>query len=327
MSTTIVKERLAQDVALWQADGLISPETCDLLRKRYDVPGFGLGVCVKYLGIAGGLIASCGLLGLFAALVGSQLFGAVLTGGVSIGLLVGGLKLSRDPLGRYIHSSKIVLALGVITLCGATALLVNLLGADEGRVLLVVGLVAIPATGFIAYRHRNIFLLILVLLGIFHWVGSWNAMLGRRTYAIAIQDPRVMSVVALLVVGIGIIHEYGLQKRTSRFYLAYEAIGLAYLNLSLLVLTIHPRSGAFTYILLLTAAALAQIVAGARLKNGLFVGFGVTAMAVNMFTRYHETFWAKLDAGIFFLIGGAVLFGCSGFLEVVAKRMRSRSNA
>ncbi len=38
MPSRAVKEKLAQDVALWQADGLISPETCATLRSRYDVP-------------------------------------------------------------------------------------------------------------------------------------------------------------------------------------------------------------------------------------------------------------------------------------------------
>ncbi len=130
--------------------------------------------------------------------------------------------------------------------------------------------------------------------------------------------------VALLVIGIGIFHEHYLQRQTSRFYLAFETVGLIYLNLSLLILSIYPRSGAALYVLLLTVAALGQIVIGARLKNGLFLGFGVTAMAVNMFTRYHETFWDRLDAGAFFLVGGAVLFGCAAGFEMIVRRARSR---
>jgi hypothetical protein len=319
-----VKEKLAQDVALWQADGLIAPGTCDVLRRRYTEPGFGAGMLIRYLGIAGGVLAGCGLLGLFAVLVRSQLVGALLAAGISAALFIGGLVLASDSLGRYVHSSKVLLALAVVALGGATAVLADWLGAGEGHVLLAVGLVALPMMGFIAYRFRNVFLLVLALLGFFHWVGSWNAMLGRSTYGIAIQDPKVMSVVALLVIGIGILHEHRLQRQTSRFYLAYETVGLIYLDISLLILSIYPRSGAALYVLLLTVAALGQIVLGARLKNGLFLGFGVTAMAVNIFTRYHETFWDKLDAGLFFLIGGALLFGCSVGFESIAKRARSR---
>ena len=70
------------------------------------------------------------------------------------------------------------------------------------------------------------------------------------------------------------------------------------------ILSIDPRSTALPYILVLSAAALAQIVLGARLRSALVMGFGVTALAVDLFTRFFERMWDRLSQGMFFLAGG-----------------------
>ena len=78
MMSRAVRERLAQDVSAWLVDGLISKEKHDLLRQRYGAQTSGLGQIVKSLGVAGGMLAFFGLLGLVAAISGSQMFAALL---------------------------------------------------------------------------------------------------------------------------------------------------------------------------------------------------------------------------------------------------------
>ncbi len=194
MPTRRVKERLVQDVASWQADGLISASEAATLNARWGAPGFGLGLLVKYVGIVGGVLVGLGILSMFAVLVESELFAALVAGGLSIGLFRIGLHLSVDPEDRYPHSSKVILAVAVLALGGAAALLMQFAGFHP----LTLGAVAIPITVFLAYRYRNLFLLILALLQFFHWVGSFTAMLGRSTYAIQVQDPVLMAVAAVV---------------------------------------------------------------------------------------------------------------------------------
>jgi uncharacterized membrane protein len=308
-----VKQRLAGDVALWQADGIIDAETRARLQARYDAPGFGLASAIKYLGIAGGMLAGFGLLGLVAALSGSAGFAAALLAGVGAFLTWGGIRLGRDARARYVHSSRIVLALGVVMWACGAGVAANAAHLDEVVTTFVVGLAVVPLALVLAYRERNGFLLLLATLALFHWVGAWNGMIGRSTYATEIDDPRVMAAVALGVYGLGVWHERF--DRLPGFHLVYQATALVYLDLSLLILSIYPSATAGPYIALLTVAALAQIVWGARRKSSLAMGFGVTALGVDLFTRYFERMWSEMGKGLFLVVGGVLLVAFGAAVE------------
>ncbi len=319
------RERLAEDLGLWLIDGLISKETYDLLRQRYDGRRLGLARAIRFCGIGGGMLAFFGLLGLAGAAVGSALFGAMLLLAVGAGLTTWGIRLSLDPLGRNTMSADVLLVLGMVSGIGGVAVACQAFGWQDTRLLRITGTLTLPILFVLAYRYRNIFLLILGLMGLFHWVGTWTAMFGQSTYEISIQDPRLMSVAALVAVGLGIYHELRLTERTGRFYQAYEALGLVYLNLSLLIMTIFPKWGPPpVWMVVLTAASIGQIVLGARLHNGSFTGFGVTAFAVNLYTRYFELCWENTPLGIFFIAGGLSLFAAGLGCEMLLKRLRSK---
>lgn len=314
MASAAVKRRLAEDVGRWVADGLLSAEQARVLRERWDQPRLGAARVVKVIGVSGGVLAIFGIAGLIGAVSGSELVAAVLAMAIGGALLFGGVLLSIDPLARYPLSSKVVLTVGLSAFTSGVALGWAEAGVRDEMVAVGTGFVAVPLAFGLAYRFRNVYLLVLGLLAGLHWVGSWAAMMGRSTYALAIQDPRLMCVAASAVAAVGVLHGRAWRGAPPRFDDAYAAVGLTYLNLSLLILSIHaPGDAELAWILAWAAAGVGQIVIGARLHAAVFTGFGVTALAVNLFTRYAEHFWAALDAGLFFLLGGALLYGV-GFL-------------
>jgi hypothetical protein len=323
MANSAVRERLAQDVNAWLADGLVPSDTHELLRRRYAARNFGLGQVVKSLGVAGGLFAAFGLMGLVAAIAGSKIFAGILLVAVGAALTAGGIWLSLDEMGRYSISSKTVLMLGVVMAVLGIGVVLDAMKLNSNQNVFFTGLLALVPIGILAYRFRNTFLLVLGLIAFFHWVGTWNEMWGRSTYEIWIEDPHLMCLAALGSVAVGIYHERRLQDRTGRFFQAYETMGLIYLNLSLLILSIDFGVGwgqPAVWIAILTLVSLAQIVAGARLHNPLLTSFGVTTFAVNAFTRYYEVFWNRLHTGIFFLLGGLALFGVGMGCELILRR-------
>lgn len=324
MTTRMVRERLAQDIGGWLSDGLISSATHDQLRERYQARSFGLGQAIKYVGISGGLLCAFGLLGLVGAVAQSQGFAGFLLLAAGCGFGFWGIQMSEDLQDRYAASSRVVLALAVLMGSLGVGLMMNAAGANEVMSAVLTGAVVLPVLVALSYVFKNVFILSMALLGFFHWVGSFAAMLGRSTYAIEVQDPRLMMVASLLVIGIGIAHERTHQPRTARFHHAYETWGLIYLNLSLLILSID--DGAYNAELmwagLFALFGIAQVVIGARLHSSLFTGFGVTALAINLYTRYFEYFWERTHAGVFFLIGGVSLFALGAGCEVVLRKTR-----
>ncbi len=321
------REVLARELGGWLADGLVSAETHALLRRRYQARAVGLGQALQYVGIAGGVLAFFGLIGLVSAMAGSALVAAVLFGGAGAVVTRVGLGLAGDAHDRYRSSSKVVLALGVVTSVIAAGLAVSEVTHSEAALLWGTGLLVVPAVLALAYLRRNLFLLVLALLAAFHWVGTSSSMFGRGGYALEIQDPRWMCGAALAAVALGVLHQVRWREHTGRFYQAYEVTGLVYLNLSLLILTIDDgRHGApLVWIAVWAVAGLAQLVAGARLHDGVLTGFGVTALVVNLYTRYFETFWSRWHLGWLMLAGGLSLLAAGAACEVALLRARGRA--
>jgi uncharacterized membrane protein len=154
-------------------------------------------------------------------------------------------------------------------------------------------------------------------------------MWGRSTYVFSVQDPRVMSLAALAAIVVGAYHEWRLYPKTGRFYLAWESLGLLYLNMSLLILSIwsHHETASIAWILVFTTATLTQIVLGAAWQNGLFRGFGITFFAINVFTRFHELFWDQLQLGQYLLAGGGLLFILGACTECGVRMLRRKDGA
>ena len=53
----------------------------------------------------------------------------------------------------------------------------------------------------------------------------------------------------------------------------------------------------------------------------MLVGFGVTALGLQLFTRYFESCWDRTDQGLFFLLGGAMLLAFGVACEALARRL------
>ncbi|WP_295448118.1 hypothetical protein [uncultured Thiodictyon sp.] len=329
MASQATKERLRNDIALWFADGIIDQHQRTVLNERYEAQHFGWIGVIKYVGITGGLLAFFGLLGLVASMADSKGFTIAALGGIGGGFTYWGLRLARDVQDRYATSSKVIVTLGIFLATSTIALLCGIAGLSDEAILTVTGLLSLPMALFLAYFSHNTYLLILSLLGLFHWIGAWSTMWGRSSYVFAVQDPQVMCLAALAAIGIGIYHERQLYPQTVRFYQAWESLGLLYLNMSLLILSIWSgdEGQAMLWIGVFSITCLAQIGLGAYLQNGLMRGFGITFFAIDAFTRYHEWFWDQFSLGTYLLAGGLGLATMGGGLEALARARRLNGGA
>ena len=321
MANRQTKEFLHSEAAAWLADGIIEQGTYDTLRERYSFAEFGFAGILRYIGIIGGLLAFFGLVGAIAAMTGSALIGALVTGGIGYAAVKWGLRLAVDLQERYSTSSKIIVTLGVYLFGAAVGILCGSMGLKGSAAMNTALTICLPVAFYLAYQSRNAYLLLLSVLTLFHWIGSWDGMLGRSTYAFSVQDPRLMWPAALAAVAVGVYHELKLYPETGRFYKVWQTVGLIYFNMSLLILSsLSGRDDiVMGWVAFFTMACIAQIAAADRLQNGLLRGFGVTFLCINIFTRYYELFWKSMQAGTFLLAGGAGLLAFSGVMHYYYK--------
>jgi hypothetical protein len=326
MPRKAVRQRLHDDVSVWYLDGIVDEPTREYLRERYLSQRAGWIGIIKYTGVIGGLIAFFGILGMFATMTESMIVTALLLAVTGAALVKWGIRLDASVPARFTVSSKIVLTLGALLGVGSVVTLVAWMGVEEEMLALISGFICIPIAFYLSYKYRNNYLLILSILSSFRWIGAWHAMLGRSSYVFALYDPVTISLVALAAIAVGIYHERCLYPRTGGFYRVWEALGLLYVNMALLQLTIQVDCtiARVVWILIFTVAGIAQIVAGAVLSNSLFGNFGMVFYCINIFTRYHEFLWDALAGGWFFLLGGLLMFLCGAGVENGVRQYRKR---
>jgi MFS family permease len=323
-----LRERLGREVRDWAHEGLITDELAGVLASRYQVTGGRQRMLLKWLGffavfwLGAGVLSSIGL----AAASASPFAGALIIGIAAAAIWTLGVRLAADPAGRQRVAGSILLTVGLLG--GYAALSVFYLAAGGTRYsdAFPAFMIATAAAAFgTAYRYRLRWPLLLALLLLFHGIGSWHGYIGHGAYVFAIQDERSMALVALVTLLLGRWHEEVLEtgplRRHAGFGHLYLIFGLLYFNLSLWILSLMgPRLG---WVLAFTAAGIAQIVAGARLKDPRFTGFGIVFLAIDLYTRMFEQFWDRRSAAAFLAVAGAVGMALGYGFEVLARRERT----
>lgn len=322
-----LKEFLSEEIALWRREGWIRSEAHEVLKGRYEVEPIGLSGVLRYTGIAGGSLMALGMTSSLSVLAGGSGGLGVMLALIAAAALGFGLKLTRDPLDRYPQSARALLIVGMLMLGGALVAFGSSAHLRGAQGVVVLGSLWVATMIGLAYYSRNTFLLTMGLLGLYHWIGAWHGMLGHSTYALEIQDPRLMAGVAAILAGLGIAHDR--LGYPPSFGVAIRSVSLLYFNTSLLILSIHTfgetADSRLLYVGLAAAGGIAQLIVGARFHDNTFSGFGLTFLGIQMFTRFFERFWDALSKGVFFLAAG-LLFLLAGLgLEVLYKNLRSAS--
>ena len=147
----------------------------------------------------------------------------------------------------------------------------------------------------------------------FHGIGSMSEYWGQGAYFLSVQDPRSMSVVALLTIILGYWHEHELETTKFQHCIGFGSLylifGLLYFNLSLWILSLDlykAHGDALLWVLLFSIGGIAQIVAGARLKDSRYTGFGIVFLGINLYTRFYEYFWDSMSKAAFFTAAGII---------------------
>jgi MFS family permease len=304
---------LAGESADWHHRGLIGAALAEQLGQRYERQDLVWAHLTGWLGFAAIFLLTLAVLtaiGLFSQSAGLT---GTLLGVVAAGFWFAGIRLATDPAQRHAVTGSALVTVGLAAAYGAMLLLASALNDGRDGPDLVFGMLLVTsALGLaIAYRHSLRWPLLLSLICLFHGLGAWHQYVGHGGYVADIQSPPAMAVIAGLATLFGLWHQQAEDDRLARyvgFGRLYVIFGLIYLNCSLWFMTIgwdrYNDDSLLGWILAFTAVCLAQIVAGARLKDSKLTGFGIVFLGIDLYTRFFEHFWDQLSLGLFLAIAG-----------------------
>lgn len=324
----VTKDRLAVQAEEWRHAGLIDDGLLEMLRQRWRPrPGVGTYI-LKALAIFAVLSLGSSMLSLIGVVLAqaSPVLAGVFLLMLAFGIGTLGIRMSTDPKVANPITGQALTTVALVAFYGGMALIVYGAGVkDPGRTVFVTLTLLAAAVAFdIAYRYALRWPLFLALLLLFHGVGSSHGYMGHGAYFADIQDERLMATVAALAAAFGIWQERVLEERRHARYVGfghlYIIFGLLYANLSLWFLTL--RQETLAWVLVFTAAGIGQLLAGARLKDARFTGFGIVFLGIDLYTRMFERFWDSLHKGAFLLIAGAIAVGFGIALERLARQQR-----
>lgn len=317
------KGKMAQEITDWENTGLIDHDLAGLLHQRYDPQPFRGTLFLKWLGLFAVFMLALSFLGFVGTILASvsPMFSTLCLMAVSGGVLYFGARLASDEQQKHPFTGQALLTIGLVGFYSSMTA-IHLISSDRpyGDVQAWLLLIGSAAALITAYHFRLRWPLLIGLLMFFHGVGSFSGYWGHGSYFLSIHDERVMAVVALLVAILGVWHESRLEitrlKRCIGFGHMYIIFGLLYLNLSLWFLSLEfYKSASVVWVVIFTAASIAQIIAGARLKDARFTGFGIVFLSIDLYTRLYEHFWDELSKALFFTLAGAVALALAYVFE------------
>lgn len=323
-----MRERMAAEAAAWRHEGLIGEEVAAALAERYaPMPGVGR-MFLRALALLALFLLALSVLSAIGLLVqsASPVLAGILVLALGVGSWYPGARMASDPAQRHGFTGGVLLTFGLVAIFSGLSLIYLASGGDRYSAVFPWFMLLTSAGAFAtAYRFGLRWPQFLGLLLLFHAVGSRHGYLGHGAYFLDIQDERTMAVVALAACIFGVWHELvgeaGRLRRQVGFGHLYIVFGLLYFNLSLWILSLEHE--ALVWVLVFTAAGIAQIVAGARLKDARLIGFGIVFLAIDLYTRLFEQFWDRLSVGTILLIAGMIAVVLGVFFERRARKAAS----
>lgn len=298
-------ELLLQEIAAWRQEQCIDAATAERLAQRYRQPGSAVAVLLRWLGLGSVLLLGMALFAAVKLLLDAALLSTLLVAAFAVGMIYLGVRMSSHAEQSYPVTGAAITTLGLLAVFAAAVLFAGEDAMYSVRFgLLLAALISLA----IAYRFALRWPLLLALLAIFHGVGSRSAYAGSGEYFADIANPPLMALLGFATAAFGSWHlhaEDGRLARYAGFGRLYLILGLLYGNVSLWFQSIGDLGDyQAAWVAVFSVACLVEIGLGARLKDGRFTGFGIVFLGIDLYTRFYENAWDRLDSGSFFLLCG-----------------------
>ena len=311
---------ILKEIEEWHKQEIIEEGLYMRLSSMYQKNEWDFTTIIKWALIIGAVMIGIGIISFFTVIFESTILGILLLSALCLLGYYYGFKLKKRDFKYYFPKTGNALIAISSLLLGADIFAINKFIFNEGiywtTLILVISIIYL----IIAYFKENTLVLVFSLLGFAAWFGAETAyMSGWGSYYFGLNYPMRFAVISPIIILIGYFHKRVNFSIPESFIRTYYSFGLLFLNLSLWILSIFGHQGElnswgfssnniellFFSIVWLIIGIIIFII-GAKFKDKMFVGYAVTFIILNLYTRYFEYFWDKMYKSLFFIILGGI---------------------
>ncbi|MEI0603180.1 DUF2157 domain-containing protein [Brachyspira alvinipulli] len=305
---------ILKELKKWNKDNLITNEQLEILSKKYKDDYINWQPIIRAIMITGIVMVSLGFISFISFYIFSLYFIAFLF----FMLFISGFIIDEILKRKEIYlpkTSSAVIALSSIFL-SADIFTISYIITNNKDNFILLSLISIILFFIIAYIKRNYAVLSIAIVAIITWYGIEGFDISGIDLRLNDYIRFIITSIFIFLVGITDINKK-LGGKYLKFSAIYYTIGLLYLNIILafmsvfgnydyaIILKEYGNPYIIIYSSLFLLSNIITFIIGYKLKISSIVKYSIFFIILNMYIRYFEYFYFRINTWIFFIILGS----------------------
>ncbi|RAK10245.1 putative membrane protein [Halanaerobium saccharolyticum] len=308
---------ILKEIEEWYNQDIIEENLYIRLSSMYQKNEWDLTTIIKWTLVIGAVMVSLGLISFIALIVQSEIFSVIILSALCLSGYYYGFKLKRRDFKYYFpKTGDALIAISCLILAADIFMINQFIFNQFIQGPTMIGLISIIYL-FIAYFKQNNLVLVFSLLGFATWFGAETGYIsGWGVYFLGLNYPMRFALISPMIILIGYFHKKLNFSIPESFIRIYYSFGLLFLNLSLWILSIFGNQGSLDnwgnntellfFSILWGIVNVIIFLIGSKFKDKMFVGYAITFIILNLYTRYFEYFWDEIYKSLFFIVLGGM---------------------
>ncbi len=303
---------ILKELKKWNKDNIITNEQLEILSKKYKDDYIDWHIIIKSIMISGIIMVSIA----FISFISFYIFSIYFIAFLFTALFLSGFIIDEILKIKYIYlpkTSSAITALSSIFLSADIFTISYIITHNKDNFILL-SLISIILFFIIAYIKKNYAVLSMAIIGLITWYGFEGFDISSIDLRLNNYIRFIITSIFIFLIGITDINRK-LEEKYFKFSIIYYTIGLLYMNIILAIMSVlgnsnkiiilKPHSNELMiYSILFLLSNIITLIIGCKLKISLIVKYSIFFIILNIYIRYFEYFYLKMNTWIFFLILG-----------------------
>lgn len=303
---------ILKELKKWNKANIITNEQLEILSKKYKDDYIDWHIIIKSIMISGIIMVSIA----FISFISFYIFSIYFIAFLFTALFLSGFIIDEILKIKYIYlpkTSSAITALSSIFLSADIFTISYIITHNKDNFILL-SLISIILFFIIAYIKKNYAVLSMAIIGLITWYGFEGFDISSIDLRLNNYIRFIITSIFIFLIGITDINRK-LGEKYFKFSIIYYTIGLLYMNIILAIMSVlgnsnkiiilKPHSNELIiYSIVFLLSNIITLIIGCKLKISLIVKYSIFFIILNIYIRYFEYFYLKMNTWIFFLILG-----------------------